>query len=58
MKMGVVRALFVVVSVNFTSSNFTSMKSGTAVVCVSKDAMTASSIAVEITIQSLCGRFD
>ena len=50
--------VFVAVTVNFTSSNFTSVKKGTAVVCVSKDAMTTSSITVEFTIQSSCGRFD
>ncbi|KAL5517466.1 hypothetical protein EMCRGX_G003011 [Ephydatia muelleri] len=43
------------VTVNFTSSNFTSVKKGTSVVCVSKDAMTTSSITVEFTIQSSCG---
>ena len=52
------RAVFVAVSVNFTSYNFTSMKSGYAAVRVSKDAMTASSIAVEITLQPSCGSWN
>eukprot|EP00731_Ephydatia_muelleri_P017046 Em0010g144a len=40
------------VSVNFTSSNYTSVGSGYTAVCVSKDAVTASNINVEITLTS------
>ncbi|KAL5468817.1 hypothetical protein EMCRGX_G029938 [Ephydatia muelleri] len=40
------------VSVNFTSSNYTSVGSGYTAVCVSKDAATASNINVEITLTS------
>ena len=42
---------------NFTSSNYTSLESGSTAVCVYKDAMTATNITVEITLTSVgsCG---
>ena len=42
---------------NFTSSNYTSVEIGSTAVCVSKDAMTAKNITVEIILTSVgsCG---
>ena len=50
--------VFAAVSVNFTSSNYTSTESGSTAVCVSKDAMTATNITIEITLTSVgsCGK--
>ena len=48
------------VSVNFTSSNYTSVGSGYTAVCVSKDAATVSNINVEMTLTSFnstCSEF-
>ena len=48
------------VSVNFTSSNYTSVGSGYTAVCVSKDAATVSNINVEMTLtssNSTCSEF-